>query len=309
MTDQLVAETAADVFRRHCSPEVVRRAEAEGWSPALWRELEASGLTAAGTALPLADAAQVVRVAAAYAAPVPLAETVLAGWLRGADAPAGPLTVVHAGRAPYGRVATALLSGDGFVPPGEAGLEAASNLAGEPLDRAGVPDAAGADVRRLGALLRSVQLVGAMEHVLELTATYAEERRQFGVPLVRFQAVQQQLAQLAGEVASAATVVEHAIDFPGDVEVAAAKIRAGEAAAVSAAIAHQVHGAIGMTDEHVLGIYTRRLWSWRDDFGGEAEWARLLGAAVLRDPGLLWVTHPLAGRIRSVGRPALLAPR
>jgi acyl-CoA dehydrogenase len=295
VTDQLVAQVAADVFRRHCSPEVVRRAELEGWAPALWRELEESGLTAAGTALPLADAAEVVRVAAAHAAPVPLAETVLVGWLRGADVPAGPLTVVHRGRAPYGRVAAALLSGDGFVAPAGAALEPAANLAGEPLDRVAAPDASGADVRRLGALLRAVQLVGAMERVLELTATHAEDRHQFGVPLVRFQAVQQQLAALAGQVASAATAVEHAVEFPGDFEVAAAKVRAGEAAAVSAAIAHQVHGAIGMTDEHELGLYTRRLWSWRDDFGGEAEWARQLGAAVLHDRGLLWGHAPARG--------------
>jgi acyl-CoA dehydrogenase len=295
VTDPLVAQAAADVFRRHCSPEVVRRAERDGGSRALWRELEESGLTAAGVSLPLAGAADVVRVAAGYAAPVPLAETVLVGWLRGADAPAGPLTVVHRGRAPYGRVAAALLSGEGFVSPDEAGLEPASNLAGEPLDRVAVPDTAGDDVWRLGALVRAVQLVGAMERVLELTATYVEERRQFGVPLVRFQAVQQQLATLAGEVASAATAVEHAVEFPGDVEVAAAKVRAGEAAAASAAIAHQLHGAIGMTDEHELGLYTRRLWSWRDDFGGEAEWARLLGGAVLRDPGLLWGHAPARG--------------
>jgi acyl-CoA dehydrogenase len=295
MTDQLVAQAAADVFRRHCSPEVVRGAEREGWAPALWRELEASGLTAAGTALPLADAAEVVRVAAAHAAPVPIAETVLVGLLRGPDTPDGPLTVVYRGRAPYGRVAAALLSGEVFVPREDAGLEPAVNLAGEPLDRAGVPDAAGADVGRLGALLRSVQLVGAMERVLELTATYVAERRQFGVPLVRFQAVQQQLATLAGEVASAATAVEHAVEFPGEIEVAAAKVRAGEAAATGAAIAHQLHGAIGMTDEHQLGLYTRRLWSWRDDFGGEAEWARRLGGAVLREPGLLWGHAPARG--------------
>ena len=295
MTDQLVAQAAADLFRRHCPPEVVRSAEGEGWSPALWAELEASGLAGAGVALPLADAAEVVRVAAAFAAPVPLAETVLVGLLRGPDAPSGPVTVVHRRRAPYGRVAAALLSGEGFVQREDARLEAASNLASEPLDRAGVPDASGDDVRRLGALLRSVQMAGAMERVLELTATYVEERRQFGVPLERFQAVQQQLAALAGEVASAATAVEHAVEFPGDVEVAAAKIRSGEAAAASAAIAHQLHGAVGMTDEHELGLFTRRLWSWRDDFGGEAEWARLLGRAVLRDPGLLWGHAPARG--------------
>jgi alkylation response protein AidB-like acyl-CoA dehydrogenase len=189
----------------------------------------------------------------------------------------------------------ALLTGDGFVPPEDARLEPAVNLAGEPLDRVGVPDAGGDDVRRLGALIRAVQMVGAMEHVLALTAGYVEERRQFGVPLIRFQAVQQQLAELAGDVASAATAVEHAVDFPGEVEVAAAKSRSGEAAATTAAIAHQLHGAIGMTDEHGLGLYTRRLWSWRDDFGGEAEWARLLGRRVLDDRGLLWGHAPARG--------------
>jgi acyl-CoA dehydrogenase len=295
VTDPLVAQTALDVLRRHCTPEVVRGAEAEGWSPALWHELEESGLTAAGTQLPLVEAAGVVRLAAAFAAPVPLAETVLAGWLRGGDVPDGPVTVVYDGRASYGRIASALLSGDAFVSPEEARLTPADNLAGEPLDRAGVPDAAGPDVRRLGALLRSVQLVGAMERVLELTATYIGERRQFGVPLARFQAVQQQLATLAGEVASAATIVEHAVDFPGEPQVAAAKVRAGEAAAVAAAIAHQLHGAIGMTDEHELGLHTRRLWSWRDDFGGETEWARSLGRTVLSDPGTLWGHAPARG--------------
>lgn len=295
MIDPLVKQTAVDVFKRHCSPEVVRRAELEGWAPGLWRELEASGLTSAGTQLPLAEAAGVLRVAAGFAAPVPLGETVLAEWLRGADAPPGPLTVIHRGRASYGRVAAALLSGDEFVRPADARLESAVNLAGEPLDRAGAPDAAGDDVRRLGALVRAVQMVGAMDRVLELTATYVEERQQFGQPLVRFQAVQQQLAALAGEVASATTAVEHAVEFPGDVEVAAAKIRAGEAAATVAAIAHQLHGAIGMTDEHELGLYTRRLWSWRDDFGGEAEWARLLGLRVLGDPDLLWGHAPARG--------------
>src|SRR5215472_559492 len=120
-----VARSATDVFLRCCPPEVVRRGEPEGWSPRLWRELEMTGLAAAGTELPLAEAAEVVRVAAAFAAPVPLAETVLVG----------PLSLVHRGRASYGRVAAALLSGDGFLLPEDAGLVPAVNLAGEPLDR------------------------------------------------------------------------------------------------------------------------------------------------------------------------------
>ena len=276
-----VARSATDVFLRCCPPEVVRRAEPEGWSPRLWRELEMTGLAAAGTELPLAEAAEVVRVAAAFAAPVPLAETVLVGWLCGAGAPPGPLSLVHRGRASYGRVAAALLSGDGFLLPEDAGLVPAVNLAGEPLDRTNVADAAGADVLRLGALIRAVQMVGAMERVLELTVVLAGDRRQLTV--------------LAGEVASAVTAVEHAVEFPGDVEVAAAKVRAGEAATSAAAVAHRLHGAAGLTHQHELGLYTRRLWSWRDDFGGEAEWAGVPGRSVLRDPGLLWGHAPARG--------------
>ena len=59
--------------------------------------------------------------------------------------------------------------------------------------------------------------------------------------------------------------------------IAVAKSRAGEAAGIGAAIAHQIHGAIGFTYEHSLHFLTRRLWAWRDEYGGEAEWNLLLG--------------------------------
>ena len=65
-------------------------------------------------------------------------------------------------------------------------------------------------------------------------------------------------------------------------EAASAKIRAGEAAAEGAAIAHQVFGAIGFTNEHVLHRFTLRMLSWRDDFGNESHWAAELGRRVAR---------------------------
>lgn len=289
------AGTAADVFGRHCSPELLRGVEPGGWLPDLWRELEASGLAGAGVALPMAEAARVVRTAAASAAPVPLAEAVLVGWLRGVDAPPGPLTVIHGGRASYGRMAAALLSSDGFVTPAAAGLEPAVNLAGEPLDRVTAPDAAGDDVRRLGALIRTVQMAGAMERVLELAATYAQRWERLGAAPARLHALRGLVSTVAGEVAGAATSVEHALEFPGEFEVAAAKVRCGEAAEVAAAMAHQLHGAVGSSGEDELSLYTRRLWSWREDFGDEADWAQLLGRAVLAEPGLLWGHAPARG--------------
>jgi alkylation response protein AidB-like acyl-CoA dehydrogenase len=68
-------------------------------------------------------------------------------------------------------------------------------------------------------------------------------------------------------------------------EIAAAKARAGEAAGTGAAIAHQVHGALGFTQEHELHRFTRRLWTWRDEFGAEAHWWRVVGSRAIAAGG------------------------
>jgi alkylation response protein AidB-like acyl-CoA dehydrogenase len=118
---------------------------------------------------------------------------------------------------------------------------------------------------------------------------------QFGRPIGKFQAIQQQLALLAEEAAAALVAVESAAQCiaegrsSADFAMAAAKIRAGEAAGRVAEIAHQVHGAIGFTEEHSLHHLTRRLWSWRDEFGDEAYWALSLGRLVAKAGGVgLW---------------------
>ncbi|MGB3952195.1 MAG: acyl-CoA dehydrogenase family protein, partial [Solirubrobacterales bacterium] len=68
-----------------------------------------------------------------------------------------------------------------------------------------------------------------------------------------------------------------------------AKLRAAEAAGTVAAIAHQVHGAMGVTREHRLQYFTRRLWSWRDEDGNEQLWGHWLGRRVLgRGADALW---------------------
>ena len=101
--------------------------------------------------------------------------------------------------------------------------------------------------------------------------------------------MQQNLARLAGEVAAALAVSGSAADAIGQesafdeavfLEAASAKIRCAEAATEGAGIAHQVFGAIGFTDEHVLHRYTLRLLAWRDDFGNESYWAAELGKRV-----------------------------
>jgi acyl-CoA dehydrogenase len=146
------------------------------------------------------------------------------------------------------------------------------------------------EVRARYALARAVQLAAALEQVLAWTVQYAGERHQFGRPLGRFQAVQMELAQMAGEVTAVTALVDAAVqilDRDEDVVLAAAaaKVRAGAAVEVVARLAHQVHGAIGFTQEYRLHHLTRRLWSWRDEAGSELTWSQVLGVGLLAQGG------------------------
>jgi acyl-CoA dehydrogenase len=150
----------------------------------------------------------------------------------------------------------------------------------------------------MGCVVRCLQIAGALQSVLDRTVTYAGERVAFGRPIAKFQAVQQNLARLAGEVAAALAAATSAADALSNaedlsdgmlLEVAAAKIRCADAASMAAAIAHQIHGAIGLTREHVLHRFTLRALSWRDDFGHENHWAVELGNFIAaRGADQLW---------------------
>jgi acyl-CoA dehydrogenase len=178
-------------------------------------------------------------------------------------------------------------------------IRARDNLAGEPRDAvvfdgvapsafAAAPAALADRLLAMGAVARACQMAGALRGILDRSVAYAGERVAFDRPLSKFQVIQHALARLAGETAVALAASGSAADALADdtdadgllLEVASAKIRAGEAAAAGAAIAHQVHGAIGFSTEHPLHLYTQRLWAWRDDFGSESAWAVRLGSHV-----------------------------
>jgi acyl-CoA dehydrogenase len=131
-----------------------------------------------------------------------------------------------------------------------------------------------------GALTRCVMMAGALENILELAITHTSERSQFGRPLHKFQAVQHHLAFLAGETAASGIAANCAVNSYGkdplSKEIAFAKIRVNEAANKANPIAHQVLAAIGFTYEHTLHHSTRRLWSWRDEFGTETDWQQIV---------------------------------
>lgn len=333
-TATLIHDAAHRLFAQHVTPELLLRAEQGAWSEALWDAIEEAGFldTMADPDSSLtervANSFVLLRAAARHLVPVPLGETLLVRSLlatRKVRVPPGPLsfgvleghTHTHgdhahlkgrAARVAYARHAQALLLGtpDGsecvLVAARRGRIEQNANIAGEPRDNVSFADTAGTtvpginggDLKLAGAALRAVAMAGSLERVLMQTVDYARTRVQFAKPIASFQAIQQQLAVLAGH-ASAATIAAEAglaALFDNDrrfMAVGVAKIRTGEAVAAGAAIAHQVHGAIGITREHSLHLATRRLWSWRAEFGAETEWAAGLGRELARKgSGSFW---------------------
>ncbi len=342
MTDQL-ADSAGRLFGAHVDKSVIAAAEDGAFPRALWDAMTEVGFTAAllpeeagGFGATVAEAMSLLRAAAAHAAPVPLAETMLAGWLlagAGLAVPGGVLSVAPvrrsdlltlqqtegswrlsgtASRVPWARDAAALAvvatGPDGpmvaLAAAGSFTVTHGSNLAGEPRDAivldAVLPDECVAPapsgfggLRAAGAAMRTVQIAGALSRALAVTVGYAQTRVQFGRPIGKFQAIQHNMAVMAGQSAAAIAAADMAADALANgldpLTIGAAKARAGEAAGIAAGLAHQSHGAIGFTREYELHPLTRRLWSWRDEFGNEAEWNGVVGrAALAAGPDGLW---------------------
>lgn len=142
------------------------------------------------------------------------------------------------------------------------------------------------DWMAIGACLMATRIAGAMERLLEMTLAHASTRSQFGKPLAAFQAIQQQLAVMAEQVAAArmAASIGMLADGvePDPLRAAIAKARTSEAVVAVTSIAHAVHGAIGIAAEFDLQLYTRRLHAWRLAFGTERRWQGLVGRALLQ---------------------------
>jgi acyl-CoA dehydrogenase len=146
-------------------------------------------------------------------------------------------------------------------------------------------------LRHFAAASRAAMIVGAAEFALQESVQYALDRVQFGRAIGKNQALQQQLAQMAGQIAVARHAATFAFQFLPSAElpkvggdmaaVGCAKVLAGEAADIATNVAHQVHGALGFTYEHILNFATRRLWAWREDYGTASWWARRIGSQVV----------------------------
>ncbi len=253
-----------------------------------------------GAGLSLPPAAQPTSFAAGELVARPVGER---RWLVSGTAPAPWLSVCD-------HVAVLARSEDGPVLAvagvGQVSVRPGTNLAGEPRDTI-VVDAleltgchiardAVPDLHRRHTLVRAVQIAGALHQIVLMSIRYATERRQFGRPIAAFQAVQFMLADMAEEATLVTTSVQAAIDGlaagspNADPLIWTAKVCAGQGATRVARQAHQIHGAIGFTQEHGLHHLTRRCWSWREEAGSELVHSRALGASLAHDrgPGGLW---------------------
>ncbi len=345
-SENIVAETAEKIFSDLADAQTVNHDKKGDWKAPLWQALTEAGLPLSwvpedcgGSGASLAEGFSVLSAAGRFAIAVPLAETMLTGWLLAQAkiaSPEGAMTVAPAsprdrialnadgtlsGRArgvPFARDAkhiAVLAQGEGglsiaLVGAAACRIEAGLNLASDGSDTvtfsnvtplAIKPAPRGFDhtsLMLMGGVARSLQIAGSLELMLDVSVRYSNERVAFEKKISKFQAVQHNLARLAGELAAALAAATSAADTLANstsfddavfLEAVSAKIRCSEAAEKGAAIAHQVHGAIGFTIEHILHRYSLRALAWRDDFGSESYWAVELGKLVTaRGADELW---------------------
>ncbi len=287
----------------------VRTAERRLAAQKIWLAIAESGFLDAmiteskgGAGLCFADIGRLIQTVGAHLVPAPIGESIVARALAvEADlpCPGDPITLVtptsvgqgfSARSVAFGMVAThalvelpdqlvlSPLASTARVSPGTSATLSA-DLHWERAPEGATLERPPGGLRPIAAVIRANLIAGACHRLVEMTVQYAAERRQFGKPIGKQQAIQQQLAQMAEQ--SALTLMASQIgtaEFPPMIGAAAiAKQISSVAAAKVAAIAHAVHGAIGFTEEFDLQLYTRRLGEWRRADGTESYWAGILG--------------------------------
>ncbi|MEH6756990.1 MAG: acyl-CoA dehydrogenase family protein [Parasphingorhabdus sp.] len=327
-TEAMVAQTTAKIYADLCGREIPHEAESGKYPQSLWDALVGNGLPLAwvseengGFSADYDEVFGAIWVSAQAASPVPFAETLIANWLldrAGIAIPDGASSFAildaHSTDIPFASVVDNVVIFD-TIKSEIALFKTADAVAGEAhslspdgenrLDFSGAKPVASSSTelsrRAVEALIltvRAVQMAAAIEAALNLSITYVSDREQFGRPLSKFQAIQHQLAVAGSESAAAtmaatqaASVLARNIGDPEKAwhEAVVAKVQIGHNVEAVTVPFHQVHGAMGYTQEYDLHHYTRRLWAWRDTLGNEHHWSRLLGAELaVTSPDQLW---------------------
>jgi len=298
-------------FARECSPAVVRGAERLGFDPVLWARLSETG--AHVVAIPealggggggLFDAVLIAEAAGRHVVPVPIVEHVVVARLvaslgaavaiEEAVIAAAPMTLAlrpAAGTAtlvPAGAVAAAVIVWSGerlLLARGDPPMVATPNGAGLPvadrsLDGATVlgdgDSAAQAYAQAVDEwrLLMAAALVGLADAALWMGVGYVQERRQFGVPIGSFQAIQHGLAELPGPISGARLLTRRAAwrrDHDDEVgfrrDASMAFVFATELARTVTSRVIHYYGGYGAMEEYDAQLYYRRARGWPAQLG------------------------------------------
>lgn len=311
----MFTEAIETILVDQCTPAVIRAIENGGTAAALWHALADNGFlelmaseAAGGAGLDL-DAIFPIFVAfGRHAVPVPAAQSIAARALLGdVAAPEGMITLVgHARREADGSVRAANVAFGAIADHALANVDGALVLLdcakaertttgvrgsqGASLhwarDAIGTPVGDNGDrVAVFSAALHAAAMAGAMERMFSMTLGYCNDRVQFGKAIGKFQSIQHQLSVMAEHVACAGVAAELAFKagdkIPAVLAAATAKARTSASVPLVASTAHALHGAIGVTEEFDLQLYSRRLHEWRMADGSEAYWNRIVGEAML----------------------------
>ncbi|MGB5627183.1 MAG: acyl-CoA dehydrogenase [Woeseiaceae bacterium] len=127
----------------------------------------------------------------------------------------------------------------------------------------------------IGAIFSAAELLGLAQEAFESTLGYLKERKQFGVPVGSFQALQHRAAQLFCELELCKSVVLkglQAIDEDSSDRsrlASMAKAKVGKTAKLAVNEAVQMYGGIGMTDDFDIGFFMKRAAAARQEYGDE----------------------------------------
>ncbi|MBN1367643.1 MAG: acyl-CoA/acyl-ACP dehydrogenase [Dehalococcoidales bacterium] len=122
------------------------------------------------------------------------------------------------------------------------------------------------------AAAKCADMVGTLQGALDMTVQYAKDRKQFDQPIGKFQIIQHYCTNMATDVEGLRFATNQAVwlkseGLPCAREVSIAKAWAGEATDRVTALAHQIHGAIGVTIDHDLQYFTKRVKAAVPTFG------------------------------------------
>ncbi len=119
---------------------------------------------------------------------------------------------------------------------------------------------------------RCAEMVGGAQQVLKMTLDYAKERIAFGHPIGAFQSIQHRCADMLIDIDGSRFVTYQAawrinVGLPAARETAIAKAWVGQACRRVMHSAHQVHGAVGFSEDHILHFYTKKASANEFSFG------------------------------------------